>query len=78
MNPCTFLAHKLSLVRINGKTQLACDRCDNPWRETLLDNRNTPKRLQAMNVLAADPALDEALKSMEQMFGELQKESFKK
>jgi hypothetical protein len=73
MNLCTFLAHDLSLIRSNGKTQLVCDRCENPWAETLLDSRNTPKRLQAINLQVSSPALDEALKSMEQMFTELQK-----
>lgn len=80
MNICTFLAHNLSLIRINGAPQLVCDRCNNPWQETLLDSRNTPKRLQAINALAAFDTLDtldEALKSMEQMFGKLQKESLK-
>jgi hypothetical protein len=44
----------------------------NPWGCTLLDHRNTPKRLQAINLQVSNPALDEAFKVMEQMFGELQ------
>jgi hypothetical protein len=54
MNTCTFLTHNLSLIRIEGKTQLVCDRCQNPWGWTLLDHRNTPKRLQAMNAHLAE------------------------
>jgi hypothetical protein len=78
MNTCTFLAHDLSLIRIDGQSQLVCSRCDDPWAQTLLDHRNTPKRLQAINLQVSNPALDEALKSMEQMFGELQKEFLEK
>jgi hypothetical protein len=73
MNLCTFLAHDLNLIRIDGQSQLVCSRCDYPWEKTLLDSRNTPKRLQAINLQVSNPALDEALKSMEQMFAALQK-----
>ncbi len=54
MNLCSLLAHSLTLIRVDGKTQLVCNRCDDPWATTLLDYRNTSKRLQAMNAHLAE------------------------
>jgi hypothetical protein len=54
MKLCSVLAHNLSLIRIDGQTHLICSRCDEPWSETLLDYRNTPKRLQAMNAYLSE------------------------